>query len=143
MTTQSALHPRLVVADPDGALEFYQKALNATVIERFTDNQNRVVHAAFTVENAIVSITQSVPDWGLNDPLSLNGSPCLLHLTVSDPDRLAARMVQLGGKTIIEIADRPYGKREGRIADPGGHLWILSKPIEDLDSDEIGQRLKQ
>lgn len=143
MTMQNALHPRLVVADPDGMLEFYQQALSATMIERFADDQNRVVHAAFSVQGAYVSITQSVPEWGLHDPLSLNGSPCLLHLTVPEPDSIAERMVVHGGKTVIEIANRPYGKREGRVADPGGHLWILSKTIEQLDNDEIERRLKQ
>lgn len=143
MTTQTDLHPRLVVADPDSALDYYQRALHAKVIERFTDNRNRVVHAAISIGDAIISLTQSVPEWGLLDPLSLKGSPCLLHLTVADPDESAERMVVNGGKIIIDIADRPYGKREGRVADPSGHLWILSKTIEDLATEEIGRRLKQ
>lgn len=142
MTTQTALHPRLIVSDPDTALAYYQKALGAAVIERFTDDQDRVVHAAFTVEGAYVSLAQYVPEWGLKDPVSLNGSPCLLHLTVTDPDKIAEQMVREGGKIIIEIADRPYGKREGRVADPFGHLWILSKTIEDIDNEEIARRLR-
>jgi len=143
MTTNTALHPRLVVADPDLALDFYRQALDAELIERFTDNKDRVVHASFSVCDAIVSLTQSVPQWGLSDPLSLNGSACLLHLTVDNPDESAKRMVAHGGKIMIEIADRPYGKREGRVADPSGHLWILSKTIEQLDAEELSRRLKQ
>ncbi len=143
MATYSTLHPRLVVADPDAALKFYQHALGAEIIERFTDNQNRVVHAAFSLDETLISLAQSVPEWGLLDPLALNGSPCLLHFTVSDPDRTAERMLSRGGKTIIDIADRPYGKREGRIADPFGHLWILSKTIENLAAEEISRRLKR
>jgi len=127
----------------DKALEFYKQALGAQILERFTDARDNVVHAAFCIDESIISLTQSVPDWGLYDPLSLKGSPCLLHLTVDDPDELSARMVEQGGKILIEIADRPYGKREGRIADPSGHLWILSKTIEELDSVEISHRLKQ
>jgi len=138
----TSLHPRLVVADPDSAVEFYREALDAELIERFTDNQNRVVHAAVRIANSIISLTQSVPEWGLQDPTALNGSACLLHLTVEDPDATAARMVALGGKVLIEIADRPYGKREGRVADSSGHLWILSKTIEELTADELSQRLK-
>jgi len=130
MTNQSTLHPRLVVSNPDSALAYYQKALGATVVERFTDDQDRVVHAAFVVEGSFVSLAQFVP-------------PCLLHLTVENPDKIAEQMTSEGGKIIIEIADRPYGKREGRVADPFGHLWILSKTIEDLSSDEISRRLKQ
>lgn len=142
MTTLKTLHPRLVHADPDAALDFYQHALSAEVVERFSDDQNRVVHAAIAIDGTYVSITQSVPEWGLYDPLSLNGSPCLLHLTVADPDDVALRMVQHGGRILIDIADRPYGKREGRVADPGGHLWIISKTIESLDTAEIARRLK-
>jgi len=141
MSMYAALHPRLVVADPDQALEYYRQALDAKIIERFTDNRGRVVHAAFSVCDSFVSIAQSVPDWGLLDPLSLQGSPCLLHLTVEDPDKLSKRMVKFGGKVVIEVADRPYGKREGRIADPDGHLWILSKTIEQLSTEEIRRRL--
>ena len=142
MTTQMALHPRLVVADPDRALDFYQQALSAKLLERYTDDQNRVVHAAISVLGSYVSLTQSVPDWGLLDPLSLDGSPCLLHLTVDEPDCIAERMRKHGAEVVISIADRPYGKREGRIADPSGHLWILSKVIEELTTDEISRKLK-
>ena len=143
MTIQTNLHPRLVVADPDRALDYYRQSLDAKIIERFTDNQNRVVHAAIAIDDAVISLTQCVPEWGLLDPLSLKGSPCLLHLTVTNPDQVAERMVKYGGKIIIDIADRPYGKREGRVADPDGHLWILSKTIENLTADEIGHRLRQ
>lgn len=30
---------------------------------------------------------------------------------------------------VIPIKDRPYGKREGRLCDPFGHLWILSQQV--------------
>lgn len=143
MTKQTVLHPRLIVANPDQALQYYQQALGAKIIERFTDDKDRVVHAAFSIDEAVISLAQSVPEWGLSDPLTLDGSAVLLHLTVSDPDESARRMIDAGGKIIIEVADRPYGKREGRIADPSGHLWILSKTIENLDNEEISRRLKE
>jgi PhnB protein len=142
MTIHTNLYPRLVVAEPDLALDFYRRSLDAEIIERFTDQKQRVVHAAFSVFDAVVSVAQSVPEWGLNDPVHLGGSPCLLHLTVDDPDRRAERMVAAGANLIIAIADRPWGKREGRVADPSGHLWILSKTIEDVSEDEIRRRLK-
>jgi len=141
MTIHTNLYPRLIVAEPDKALDFYQRTLDAEIIERFTDGKQRVVHAAFSVADAVVSVAQSVPEWGLNDPLRLGGSPCLLHLSVDDPDRTAERMVDAGASLVVAIADRPWGKREGRVADPSGHLWILSKSIEDLSEEEIRSRL--
>lgn len=50
-------------------------------------------------------------------------------------------MVNSGGEVIIEIDDRPYGKREGRVRDPFGHAWILSKTIEELTDEQIQERL--
>jgi len=141
MTTHNNLYPRLIVGEPDKALEFYQRTLDAEIIERFTDREQRVVHAAFSVADAVVSVAQAVPEWGLIDPLRLGGSPCLLHLSVDDPDRSIARMTVSGGRLVIAVADRPWGKREGRVADPSGHLWILSRTIEDVSAEEIRRRL--
>ncbi len=141
MPQHTSLYPRLIVADPVAALAFYKQCFGADIIEHFTDDQGRVVHAAFSVFDAIVSLAQAVPQWGLTDPLSLGGSPCLLHLTVDDPDQIANSVQQNGGQILIAIEDRPYGKREGRVSDPSGHLWILSKTIEDIDADEIRRRL--
>lgn len=141
MITHTHLCPRLIVADPDRALEFYRRALDVEMVERFIDQKQRVVHAAFSVEGAVVSVAQAVSEWGLRDPLMLGGSPCLLHLTVTNPDHSADRMVAAGARIVIPIADRPWGKREGRVADPSGHLWILSKAIAELSADEIRARL--
>ena len=143
MDKQLDLQPRLIVSDPDAAIGFYQKALGAAFIERFVDGGDRVVHAAISIQSAVVSLAQSNPDWGLLDPLSLGGSPCLIHLSIDDPDQVARDFVAKGGQVVVDIADRPYGKREGRVADPFGHLWVLSKTIEDLDADEISRRLKE
>jgi PhnB protein len=68
-------------------------------------------------------------------------TPVLLHLTLPDPDAACARTIERGGAVVIPIQDRPWGKREGRVRDPFGHLRILSRPIEALTADEIQLRL--
>ncbi len=35
-------------------------------------------------------------------------------------------MVRLGGALVIPVENRPYGKRQGRVRDPFGHLWVIS-----------------
>ena len=80
MPTPTDLTPRLVVDDPHAALEFYQRTLDAELIERFEDPEGRLVHSALSVGNAIVSVVESVPGWGLVSPNTLGGSPCLPHL---------------------------------------------------------------
>jgi uncharacterized glyoxalase superfamily protein PhnB len=41
-------------------------------------------------------------------------------------------LVEAGATEIVPVEDRPYGKCEGRVRDPFGHLWIISHIIEDL-----------
>ena len=136
-----SLEPRLIIDDVDAALEFYGNALGAMRLERFADQSGRVVHAAMKIGDSIFTMAQQVIDWGLVAPDNSTGSSVLLHLTVPDPDKTAAAMVSSGGEVVIEIEDRPYGKREGRVLDPFGHAWILSKTIEELTDEQIQKRL--
>lgn len=136
------LYPRLIVAEPDAAIAAYANVFGATLIERFTDPQGRVVHAALQIGGDIFSIAQSVREWGLLDPHMLGGSASLIHLEVADPDAVASAIEREGGEIVVSIADRPWGKREGRVKDAAGHLWLLSKRIEDVDAEEIARRLR-
>ena len=52
-----------------------------------------------------------------------------MQLDLDDCGAVAARMEAEGAEIVISIKDRPYGKREGRLRDPFGHLWILSQEL--------------
>ncbi len=136
-----SLEPRLIIGDVDAALEFYHDVLGAERLERFADGSGRVVHAAMRIGNSVFTMAQEVRQWGLTAPDASTGSGVLLHLTHPDPDAAAENMVASGGRVVIAIEDRPYGKREGRVLDPFGHAWILSKTIEDLTEAQTRERL--
>lgn len=124
MTT--ALDFKLLVADADAAITFYSRALGAEVLLRIADDDGVVNHAELALGAAGFALAQSVEEWGWRDPESVGGSSVLLVLTVSDPDATADRMVQHGSELVIPVDDRPYGKRQGRVRDPFGHLWVIS-----------------
>ena len=128
------LHPRLVVRGAQDAIEFYRTALDAEVTEKLAEDTGRIVHARLDFGAFHLSLTEEVVEWSLLSPSSLGGSPLLLHLSCDDCDALAARMIEHGAETIIPIADRPYGKREGRLRDPFGHLWIPSTHLFEISS---------
>jgi len=136
------VHPRLILHDVDAAITFYVAVFDAEPSERFVDGEGRVVHAAIGIGGSTVSMATEVAAWGLSSPRSIGGSPVLVHLTLPDPDAAAARAVALGAEMVIPLADRAYGKREGRMRDPFGHLWVLSKALEDLDAEQIQERLR-
>ncbi|GAA4910212.1 VOC family protein [Streptomonospora salina] len=122
----SELHPKLLVSDADAAIAFYTEALGAALNFRAADDHDVVNHAELTLGSSVFALAQSVPEWGWHDPRSVGGSPVLVTAHVPDPDSTADRMVRLGAELVIPIDNRPYGKRQGRVRDPFGHLWVIS-----------------
>ncbi len=121
--------PRLVVANVDDAVTYYEKCLGAQHGPRFAEPSGHVVHAELRIGDSDISLTQSREEWGLRAPEALGGSQMLLTLTVDDSSAVSVAMVAGGGTAIIPIEDRPYGKREGRVRDPFGHLWVVSQDL--------------
>jgi PhnB protein len=141
LETTIEVQPRLVIDQVDAAIAFYREVLGAQLVERFVDARGVVVHAAIRIGVSVVSIAQEMKSWQLLGPTAIGGSPVLIHVTLVDPDSVCARAVERGAQVVIPIADRPYGKREGRVRDPFGHLWVLSRPTEILSAEEIQLRL--
>lgn len=125
------LIPKLLVSDADAAITFYTKSLEAQVTLRVADDDGVVNHAELSVDSVAFALAQGMEKWGWNDPRSLGGSPVLIMLTVQDPDETADRMVRHGAELVIPVDDRPYGKRQGRVRDPFGHLWVIGSESRD------------
>lgn len=125
----ATIRPRMVVADVDDAVTYYETCLGARRGLRLAEPSGHIVHAELRIGDSDISLTQSRDEWGLLAPDALGGSPLLLTLTVDDASTVGAAMVAAGGTVVIPIEDRPYGKREGRVRDPFGHLWIVSQDL--------------
>ena len=139
MTTPS-LEPRLVVDDAAAAIDFYIEALDAVEIVRYAEPSGKIVHAEMRVGDDIFSLTEA--DGGHNrSPLTIGGSALILTLVVEDADSVGEAFVAAGAEVIIPIADQYYGRREGRLRDPYGHLWIISQAGDELSRPEIQERV--
>ncbi|GIF71362.1 VOC family protein [Asanoa siamensis] len=127
MELVTELIPRIVVADGPKAVAFYERALGATEGERHTDDAGRIVHTELTVGSSRIHLK----DEGDGDPAptSLGGTPVLFHLGVTDADAAARALVEAGATVVFPVAERGYGSKDGRLADPFGHLWIVSEPV--------------
>lgn len=124
-----SIRPRLVVEDVDAALAYYERYLGAQRGPRHAEPSGLVVHAEIQIGNSTISLTQAHEPYRLYPPQPATGSPVLLTLTVADASAVGAAMVKGGATIIVSIEDRPWGKREGRIQDPFGHLWLISQDI--------------
>ncbi len=139
--TTSKLTTRLVVRNAADALTFYSTVLGATEVAKFVDGTGTIVHAELQLGDGMLALAE---EDGVHNfsPEHLDGSAVILMLLVPDADGVANSMVDAGSTVLIPIDDRPYGRRDGRLRDPFGHLWIITQDVEDLDCDEIDQRIK-
>jgi PhnB protein len=126
--TASSLTPMLTVKNALAAIDFYRDAFNAVEQARFTAPTGHVV-----AEMAIDGLRFFVVDENaeaLNlSPKSLDGTTVRINLIVDDPDAAAAHAIAAGASEIFPVADQPYGFRQGRVADPDGHHWLIGKPL--------------
>jgi PhnB protein len=135
--------PRLIVHDAAGAIEFYKNALGARELMRVAMPDGKIVHAEVQVGAARLMLVDEFPEWGNLSPQSLGGSSMIIHLDVEDVDATATRMVDAGATVVRPVQDEFYGDRSGKLADPYGHIWIVSTHKEDIPEQEIRRRLEQ
>ena len=133
----------LVVGDAKAAIAFYKEVFGAEHLYSLTMPGGGVAHAEFKIGNTIMMITDENPQWNSKSPLTLGGSPVKLNVMVDDPDATMVKAEKAGGKVLIPVADQFYGYRSGRLEDPFGHLWIVSKVIEELSPEEMQRRMEE
>jgi len=134
--------PCLVIRNAANALDFYKQAFGATELVRHADPSGKILHAEFQVGDSRIAVADEAPEWGNHSPQSLGGSPVILSLYVEDVDALAERAVTAGARVIFPVADQFYGDRSGRLADPFGHVWIVSTHKEDVSPEELQRRVE-
>lgn len=136
----STLSPRLVIKGADRAVDFYRDVFGAQVDERHRAKDGSIVHCGLRIGDSTFSVTEESLEWQNPGPAALGGSPVILSLEC-EVDVVWPRAIAAGATVIFPLADQFYGARGGRIADPFGHLWILTQQIEDVSDEEVMRRM--
>ena len=130
----------MIIRDAPRAIDFYRRAFGATEVARHADPNGKILHAEIMVGDSRIAIAEEMEEWGNPSPQALGGSPVPISLYVEDVDALAAQAVAAGARVIFPITDQFYGDRGGRLADPFGHVWIVSTHKEDVSPEELQRR---
>jgi PhnB protein len=145
MANRPRIVPHLICKGALRAIAFYVDVLGAREVSRFVDRQlgdgDFVVHAELELGGALFSVAEEHREWHNHAPTSLGGSPVVLTLEVDDAFAVGKRLEAAGARVVFPIEDRFYGMRQGRLADPFGHLWIITQTIEELSAEEIQRRV--
>jgi PhnB protein len=132
--------PYLAVRDAAGAIEFYKQAFGATEVARLRMPDGKIGHAEIQIGDSRIMLSDEFPEYGHRGPEAFGGSPVTVHLWVEDVDVVAREAVAAGAKIVSPVGDQFHGDRSGRLADPFGHVWIVSTHIEDVSPEEIERR---
>jgi PhnB protein len=124
----SSLTPMLTVENALVAIDFYRAAFNAVEQARFTAPTGHVV-AELTIDGLRFFVVDENAEAFNLSPKSLHGTTVRINLIVDDPDAVAAQAIAAGANEIFPVADQAYGFRQGRVADPDGHHWLIGKPL--------------
>jgi PhnB protein len=121
MTT---IEPELWVGDPSAAVDFYARALGATVLHRVGHGDEIVAQLAVGDARFWVSNAGS----RRLDPRVVGGTTGRTLLVVALPEQIAADALAAGAEEMSAVSDE-HGWRLGRILDPFGHEWEIGRPL--------------
>jgi PhnB protein len=124
----TSITPMLTVKDAAAAVDFYADAFGATERERLTTPTGQIV-AEMSIGGDAFFVVDENPDAFNLSPETLGGTSVRISLRVDDPDASAARAIRAGATEVFAVEDQPYGLRQGRVADPYGHHWLIGKSL--------------
>ena len=123
--------PMLTVKDAASAADFYRRAFGAEEVSRVAAPTGQLVIELTLQGHRFFAVDENPAAFNVS-PGSVGGTTVRLSLIVDDPDALAAQCVAAGGRVIFPVDDQPYGMRQGRVADPEGHHWLLGRLLDDV-----------
>ncbi len=124
----STITPVLTVRDAGSAASFYERAFGAVEVYRNTYPEGRVV-AEMAVGEARFRVADESPEASNLSPQTLEGTTVRINLLVADPDQIFEQAIANGAAEVAPVADQSYGLRQGRLADPFGHHWLIGRPL--------------
>ena len=111
------------------AIEFYKKAFDAIVLRQWNNDDGSVHVAEMSIDGALFHLHEEVTRINELSPGSLKGTCIAIGLFVDDPHAVMAKAMAAGGIELDPVRDYDYEYRQGCVADPFGHHWVLQKKI--------------
>lgn len=121
--------PYFTVHQPAELIDFVTQAFGAVEHFRAT-GPGGGMHAEVSIGDSVVMIGGAE---------QIEPKPAAIHLYVPDVDQAYERALQAGAKSLMPVADQPYGERSGGVEDVHGNRWYIATPFVPLK--EIAQDL--
>jgi len=116
--------PWLAVSDAQKAVDFYDAAFGAVQVYRLEGDDGKLAVAQLAVEGAAFW----VQDDSEESPEARGSVSARMILSVQDPDLAFDQAIAAGAIEVGPVSDA-YGWRTGRLTDPLGYDWELSRRL--------------
>lgn len=135
--------PYLICSNGSELIDFYERALGASVLFRMDREDGGIMHACLSINGSSVMMSEVGDECPVDSPKTLGGaSPVTIHLIVDDADAVMEKALAEGAKMVMPVADMFWGDRYGVFEDPSGHRWSVATPQKVMSPDEMKAAMK-
>lgn len=121
--------PCLRYRDAPAAIAWLRDTLGFTVQFVVPNQDGSIAHAQLSFGNSMVMLGSAFDtDYGrlLKQPAQTGGFVTQsAYLVVNNADLVYGRVLESGGKILLDIKDEDYGGRGFTCGDPEGHVWSI------------------
>jgi PhnB protein len=119
--------PMLAIPKGTMDIDFYKNAFGAVELRRLNNDDDSVRSAELKINDATFHLHEENLPAQTFSPIACNGITTIIGLLVDDVDQVIKHALSSGARLVSSAGDFDYGYRQGEIADPFGHHWLIEK----------------
>lgn len=100
---------------------FLEAAFGAREIGRSIAPNGRIANCQLQFATTTIMVSEASEQFP--------ASRAALYLYVADANAAMTKAEQAGAERIMDVADMPYGDRQGGVRDPSGNIWWVSQRL--------------
>jgi PhnB protein len=124
LENRHAVTPYITVHKPAELIDFVTESFGGIEHFRATGSAGGM-HAEVSIGDSVVMIGGAE---------HIEPMPTAIHLYVPDVDQAYERALKAGAKSLMPVADQPYGERSGGVEDVHGNRWYIATPFVPLQT---------
>jgi len=129
MSSNTFFAPELFIPNGVHSVSFYEEALNAVELRRFSNEDGSIHVSELSIGGALFHLHEITANPYCFSPGAHNGTTVCIGLFVADVRGTMKNAVRCGAVEISPAQDYDYGYRQGTIKDPFGHYWQLQQKL--------------
>lgn len=117
----NSVSPYLVLQDAAATIAFLQQVFAATELFKLQDEQGKIQHAEYRVDDSVIMLADGGPQWPAQE---VN-----IHVYVADVDTSYQKALAAGATSIQAPVRKEDADKRCGVKDKGGATWWLGTQV--------------